>query len=136
MAQTNWEADKMWVCFILSYFIWSDIWWFEPLVLCCITRLDVYIYDYLVKRNLQTSAKAFQAEGKVSLDPVGKRCALYFIATIAFWHVCSSKFFKASLLICFFICITKSFILFVVCALNIVKYLHFVCFPIKHCPKH
>ncbi|KAF8393300.1 hypothetical protein HHK36_021541 [Tetracentron sinense] len=35
-------------------------------------RLDVYIYDYLVKRNLQASAKAFQAEGKVSSDPVGK----------------------------------------------------------------
>ncbi|KAF8400723.1 hypothetical protein HHK36_014023 [Tetracentron sinense] len=33
-------------------------------------RLDVYIYDYLVKRNLQASAKAFQAEGKVSSDPV------------------------------------------------------------------
>ncbi|XP_026389712.1 transcriptional corepressor LEUNIG-like [Papaver somniferum] len=43
MSQTNWEADKM---------------------------LDVYIYDYLVKRNLQASAKAFQAEGKVSSDPV------------------------------------------------------------------
>ena len=35
-------------------------------------RLDVYIYDYLVKRNLHTTAKAFQAEGKVSSDPVGK----------------------------------------------------------------
>ncbi|PIA42600.1 hypothetical protein AQUCO_02000203v1 [Aquilegia coerulea] len=43
MSQTNWEADKM---------------------------LDVYIHDYLVKRNLQASAKAFQAEGKVSPDPV------------------------------------------------------------------
>nr|XP_010925121.1 transcriptional corepressor LEUNIG isoform X2 [Elaeis guineensis] len=43
MSQTNWEADKM---------------------------LDVYIYDYLVKRNLQATAKAFQAEGKVSSDPV------------------------------------------------------------------
>ncbi|KAJ6804399.1 transcriptional corepressor LEUNIG isoform X1 [Iris pallida] len=41
MSQTNWEADKM---------------------------LDVYIYDYLVKRNLTESAKAFQAEGKVSPD--------------------------------------------------------------------
>ena len=61
-----------------------DFQWFELLVSCCITRLDVYIYDYLVKRNLQTSAKAFQAEGKVSLDPVGKSCALYVIATIAF----------------------------------------------------
>ncbi|XP_020519880.1 transcriptional corepressor LEUNIG isoform X2 [Amborella trichopoda] len=43
MSQPNWEADKM---------------------------LDVYIYDYLVKKNLQASAKAFQAEGKVSSDPV------------------------------------------------------------------
>lgn len=36
------------------------------------TRLDVYIYDYLVKRKLQATAKAFQAEAKVSSDPVGK----------------------------------------------------------------
>ncbi|XP_031502625.1 transcriptional corepressor LEUNIG_HOMOLOG-like isoform X2 [Nymphaea colorata] len=43
MAQNNWEADKM---------------------------LDVYIYDYLLKRNLQNSAKAFMAEGKVAADPV------------------------------------------------------------------
>lgn len=39
-----------------------DDWW---------CRLDVYIYDYLVKRNLQASAKAFLNEGKVSSDPVG-----------------------------------------------------------------
>ena len=44
MSQTNWEADKM---------------------------LDVYIHDYLVKRDLKASAQAFQAEGKVSSDPVG-----------------------------------------------------------------
>ncbi|WVY90338.1 hypothetical protein V8G54_035852 [Vigna mungo] len=43
MSQTNWEADKM---------------------------LDVYIHDYLVKRDLKASAEAFQAEGKVSSDPV------------------------------------------------------------------
>ncbi|XP_020112920.1 transcriptional corepressor LEUNIG_HOMOLOG isoform X2 [Ananas comosus] len=43
MAQSNWEADKM---------------------------LDVYIYDYLVKRNLQNTAKAFMTEGKVAADPV------------------------------------------------------------------
>ncbi|XP_044472129.1 transcriptional corepressor LEUNIG-like [Mangifera indica] len=43
MSQSNWEADKM---------------------------LDVYIYDYLMKRKLHASAKAFQAEGKVSTDPV------------------------------------------------------------------
>jgi hypothetical protein len=33
-------------------------------------RLDVYIYDYLVKRNLQATAKAFISEGKVATDPV------------------------------------------------------------------
>uniref|UniRef100_A0A0E0C4R3 Uncharacterized protein n=1 Tax=Oryza meridionalis TaxID=40149 RepID=A0A0E0C4R3_9ORYZ len=38
-------------------------------------RLDVYIYDYFMKRNLQATAKAFQAEGKVSLDPVVKAVA-------------------------------------------------------------
>ncbi|KAJ4982064.1 hypothetical protein NE237_032901 [Protea cynaroides] len=37
---------------------------------CGYNLLDVYSYDYLVKRNLQASAKAFQAEGKVSSDPV------------------------------------------------------------------
>jgi hypothetical protein len=34
--------------------------------------LDVYIHDYLVKRDLKASAQAFQAEGKVSSDPVGE----------------------------------------------------------------
>ncbi|XP_042387155.1 transcriptional corepressor LEUNIG_HOMOLOG-like [Zingiber officinale] len=43
MAQSNWEADKM---------------------------LDVYIHDYLLKRNLQATAKAFKEEGKVATDPV------------------------------------------------------------------
>jgi hypothetical protein len=37
-----------------------------------VCRLDVYIYDYLLKRNLQTTAKAFMAEGKVAADPVGE----------------------------------------------------------------
>ncbi|KAL4285759.1 hypothetical protein AHAS_Ahas19G0018300 [Arachis hypogaea] len=41
MPQTNWEADKM---------------------------LDVYIHDYLVKRDLKASAQAFQA-GKLSMLP-------------------------------------------------------------------
>lgn len=41
---------------------------FPPLI----NRLDVYIHDYLVKRDLKASAQAFQAEGKVSSDPVGK----------------------------------------------------------------
>ncbi|KAL7583835.1 hypothetical protein Lser_V15G41929 [Lactuca serriola] len=39
----NWEADKM---------------------------LDVYIHDYLLKRKMHTSAKAFMTEGKVATDPV------------------------------------------------------------------
>ncbi|KAF3435994.1 hypothetical protein FNV43_RR23086 [Rhamnella rubrinervis] len=43
MAQSNWEADKM---------------------------LDVYIHDYLLKRKLHASAKAFMNEGKVATDPV------------------------------------------------------------------
>lgn len=43
MAQSNWEADKM---------------------------LDVYIYDYLVKKNLHNTAKSFMTEGKVAPDPV------------------------------------------------------------------
>ncbi|XP_024981908.1 transcriptional corepressor LEUNIG_HOMOLOG-like isoform X1 [Cynara cardunculus var. scolymus] len=42
MAQ-NWEADKM---------------------------LDVYIHDYLLKRKMHASAKAFMTEGKVATDPV------------------------------------------------------------------
>lgn len=42
-SQTNWEADKM---------------------------LDVYIYDYFVKRKWLAAAKAFQAEAKVLTDPV------------------------------------------------------------------
>lgn len=43
MAQDSWDADKI---------------------------LDVYIHDYLVKRNLQNTAKAFQAESNLSPDPV------------------------------------------------------------------
>lgn len=34
-------------------------------------RLDVYIHDYLLKRKLHASAKAFMNEGKVATDPVG-----------------------------------------------------------------
>ncbi|RLN24026.1 transcriptional corepressor LEUNIG-like isoform X1 [Panicum miliaceum] len=43
MPQNVWEADKM---------------------------LDSYIYDYLLKRNLQNTAKAFQAESNVPSAPV------------------------------------------------------------------
>ncbi|KAF7837148.1 transcriptional corepressor LEUNIG_HOMOLOG isoform X1 [Senna tora] len=45
MAQSNWEADKM---------------------------LDVYIYDYLMKKKLHNTAKSFMTEGKVAPDPVGE----------------------------------------------------------------
>ncbi|KAG0536273.1 hypothetical protein BDA96_03G049800 [Sorghum bicolor] len=44
MAQNVWEADKI--------------------------RLDSYIYDYLLKRNLQNTAKAFLAESNVPSAPV------------------------------------------------------------------
>lgn len=40
-------------------------------MLFCWYRLDVYIHDYLLKRKLHNSAKAFMAEGKVATDPVG-----------------------------------------------------------------
>lgn len=43
MGQPGWEADKM---------------------------LDVYIHDYLIKRNLLASAKTFMTEAKVSPEPV------------------------------------------------------------------
>lgn len=43
MGQPGWEADKM---------------------------LDVYIHDYLIKRNLHSSAKTFMTEAKVSTEPV------------------------------------------------------------------
>ncbi len=45
-------------------------------------RLDVYIYDYLVKRNLQASAKAFLNEGKVSSDPVGMLSVLPSVVVV------------------------------------------------------
>jgi len=35
-------------------------------------RLDLYIHDYLMKRQLHASARVFQAEGNVSTGPVGK----------------------------------------------------------------
>nr|VDC79868.1 unnamed protein product [Brassica rapa] len=36
----------------------------------CLQLLDVYIYDYLVKKKLHNTAKSFMTEGKVSPDPV------------------------------------------------------------------
>lgn len=47
-----------------DFFFFSPIFWDD--------RLDVYIYDYLMKRKLHNTAKSFQAEGQVSTDPVGK----------------------------------------------------------------
>ncbi|KAL2961971.1 hypothetical protein AAZX31_17G116300 [Glycine max] len=43
MSNPNWEADKM---------------------------LDLYIHDYLTKRQLHATARIFQAEGNVSTDPI------------------------------------------------------------------
>ncbi|KRG99806.2 hypothetical protein GLYMA_18G171100v4 [Glycine max] len=56
--QSNWEADKM---------------------------LDVYIYDYLMKRKLHAAAKAFVTEGKVSTDPV-----VYMLKAVEQWSLCVS----------------------------------------------
>ncbi|KAL6502957.1 hypothetical protein OROHE_024125 [Orobanche hederae] len=39
-------------------------------VLVSPTGLDVYIHDYLLKKKLHNSAKAFMTEGKVATDPV------------------------------------------------------------------
>lgn len=36
-------------------------------------RLDVYIYDYLMKKKLHNTAKSFMTEGKVAPDPVGEK---------------------------------------------------------------
>lgn len=47
-----------------------------------VCRLDVYIYDYLVKRNLHNSAKAFMNEGKVATDPVGMLLLLYSVTDL------------------------------------------------------
>ncbi|KAL6909614.1 hypothetical protein ACP4OV_001895 [Aristida adscensionis] len=65
-ARTNWEADKM---------------------------LDVYIYDYLMKRNLHTTAKAFISEGKVATDPVAIDAPGGFLFEwwSIFWDIFHSK---------------------------------------------
>lgn len=51
-------------------------------------RLDVYIHDYLLKRKLHNSAKAFMAEGKVATDPVGNVDSYLtkIFSARAFWH--------------------------------------------------
>ena len=41
---------------------------------CLRSRLDSYIYDYLLKRNLQNTAKAFLAESNVPSAPVCECC--------------------------------------------------------------
>lgn len=57
-------------------------------------RLDVYIHDYLLKRKLHASAKAFMTEGKVASDPVGNIFYVqikvwfprkYILCFISFW---------------------------------------------------
>lgn len=45
---------------------------FSFFYLFLVGRLDVYIYDYLVKKKLHATAKSFMTEGKVAPDPVGK----------------------------------------------------------------
>lgn len=79
MAQSNWEADKMYGC-LGKIFSIVDVFLSTVVcdMVCCynlriLFRLDVYIYDYLLKRNLHTTAKAFMAEGKVAADPVGNK---------------------------------------------------------------
>ncbi|GAY60166.1 hypothetical protein CUMW_199910 [Citrus unshiu] len=62
MSQTNWEADKM---------------------------LDVYIHDYLVKRDLKASAQAFQAEGKVSSDPLSMHLGVFCLSGGRFFGIYS-----------------------------------------------
>lgn len=54
-------------------------------------RLDVYIYDYLMKRKFHASAKAFQAEGKVSTDPVGKSLYKLHWQNKRFPYMCMHK---------------------------------------------
>lgn len=85
MAQSNWEADKMYYSkdfsvqlvakFVFCYLKNNP----DPYFLFSSCRLDVYIYDYLLKRNLHASAKAFMTEGKVAADPVGKKFLLTLI---------------------------------------------------------
>lgn len=38
----------------------------------------MYIHDYLVKRDMKATAQAFQAEGKVSSEPVGECFWMFF----------------------------------------------------------
>ncbi|KAM7276362.1 hypothetical protein ACFE04_018228 [Oxalis oulophora] len=63
MSQTNWEADKMVMFHAVLLGFRAEASSFN-------LKLDVYIHDYLVKRDLKASAQAFQQEGKVSSEPV------------------------------------------------------------------
>lgn len=51
-------------------------------------RLDVYIHDYLVKRDLKATAQAFQTEGKVSSDPVGMTSSYRFTVLLKLERLC------------------------------------------------
>ncbi|XP_073116705.1 transcriptional corepressor LEUNIG isoform X1 [Elaeis guineensis] len=64
MSQNNWEVHK-------------------------IDRLDVYIDDYFMKRTLHASANAFQAEAKVSSDPVAIDASGGFLFEwcLVFWDI-------------------------------------------------
>jgi len=46
-------------------------------------RLDVYIHDYLIKRQLHATARVFQAEGNVLTGPVGK---IIIWAFLGYWN--------------------------------------------------
>ncbi|WVZ10597.1 hypothetical protein V8G54_015127 [Vigna mungo] len=66
MSHFNWEADKM---------------------------LDLYIHDYLKKRQLHATARVFKAEANVSTDPVviEAPCGFLFEWWSVFWDVYISR---------------------------------------------
>ena len=62
-------------CYHFDYFIIV----FSTFLINCVcqflglgSRLDLYIHDYLMKRQLHATARTFQAEGNVSTNPIGK----------------------------------------------------------------
>lgn len=59
-------------CYFLIMYFSSSFIYLKHVCRLSYNRLDVYIHDYLVKRDLKATAQAFLAEGKVSSDPVGK----------------------------------------------------------------
>lgn len=71
VANASWEADKMYVlpAWFVKALLSIRVCKFFCFASC---RLDVYINDYLEKRNLTETAKVFRLEANVSSDPVGK----------------------------------------------------------------